>query len=64
MRKDHNNFSEEEKQAIALLEGIIKAYTATLAIIYARIQSPKLLHSKSQALTPKIIDTGMPKNVM
>jgi hypothetical protein len=45
MRKDRNNPSEEEKQVLALLEGIIKAYTATLAIIYARIQSPKLLLS-------------------
>jgi hypothetical protein len=35
MRSD--NLSEEEKQVLALLEGIIKAYTATLTIIYARI---------------------------
>jgi hypothetical protein len=30
MRND--NLSEEEKQVLALLEGIIKAYTATLAV--------------------------------
>jgi hypothetical protein len=30
---------------IALVEGIIKIYTATLAIIHARIHSPKLLLS-------------------
>jgi hypothetical protein len=43
MRKVPNDLSEEEKKFLALLEGIIKGYTAiTLAIIYARIQSPKL----------------------
>jgi hypothetical protein len=45
MRKVPNDLSEEEKKVLALLEGIIKGYTATLAIIYTRIQSPKLLLS-------------------
>ncbi len=45
MRSDPNDLSEEEKQVLALVEGIIKAYTAIFAIIYARIQSPKLLLS-------------------
>jgi hypothetical protein len=45
MRSDPNDLSEEEKQVLALVEGIIKAYTAIFAIIYARIQSPRLLLS-------------------
>jgi hypothetical protein len=44
-KMEPDDLSEEEKQVLALVEGIIKAYTATLTIIYARIRSPKLLLS-------------------
>jgi hypothetical protein len=46
LRKVPNDLSGEEKQVLALVEGIIKTYTATLAIVmYAQIQSPKPLLS-------------------